>query len=48
MATLQVIEPQADTHNYPDTTDIGHHGRTSDEDVDKWYPFSLFEENAGE
>lgn len=48
MATLQIIEPQADTHNYPDASVIGHAGRTSDEDVDKWYPFSLFEENTGE
>lgn len=48
MATLQIIEPQADTHNYPDKTILGHDNRTSDEDVDTWYPFSLFEENAGE
>jgi hypothetical protein len=48
MAVLQIIEPQADTHNYPDTTVVGHGGRNSDEDVNEWYPFSLFEESAGE
>ena len=46
MATLQIIEPAADTHNYPDSTVIGHGGRESDADVDEWYPFSLFEESA--
>ena len=45
MAVLQVIEPQSNTHNYPDTTVIGHSNRDSDDDVEVWYPHSLFGEN---
>lgn len=45
MALLQIIEPQSDTHNYPNKDVVGHTDRNSDADVDNWYPFSLFEEN---
>lgn len=46
MATLQVIEPTATTHNYPNKEIIGHMNRESDEDVDKWYTKSVFDVKA--
>lgn len=49
MATLQVIEPTATTHNYPNKEIVGHANRTSDADVDKWYTKSIFDAaDAGE
>ena len=44
MATLQIIEPQADSHNYSDKNVLGHGKRTSDEDVDSWYTASVFDQ----
>ena len=39
MAALQIIETNKKSHNYNDTTVVGHTGRTKgDDDVDTWYP----------
>ena len=52
MAILQVLDNNAATHNYRTKSVMGHEGRTSDEDVDKWYSKSIFnaegEEAGGE
>ena len=42
MAILQVLDNNAATHNYRTKSVMGHEGRTSDEDVDKWYSKSIF------
>lgn len=44
MATLQIIEPKADSHNYSDKEVLGHKERTSDEDVNEWYTASVFDQ----
>lgn len=49
MAILQVLDNNAATHNYRTKSVMGHEGRTSDEDVDKWYSKSIFNaEGEGE
>lgn len=42
MAILQVLDNEAATHNYRTKSVMGHEGRTSDDDVDKWYSKSIF------
>lgn len=47
MAVLQVVDNTDTTHNYKNKEVLGHEGRTTDSDVDKWYTKSIFDE-AGE
>ena len=48
MALLQIIEPQAESHNYTNKEVIGHGDRTSNDDVEKWYEASVFEQEDAE
>ena len=43
LAQLNVIDPDADTHNYGDPNIHGHKGRTSDADIDGVWGKSIFE-----
>ena len=43
LAQLNVIDPDADVHNYNDTTIHGHKGRTKDEDIKDTWGGSIFE-----
>ena len=43
LAQLNVIDPDADTHNYGDQNIHGHKGRTSDADIDGVWGKSIFE-----
>lgn len=45
MATLQVIEPTSTTHNYKNDKVLGHANRTGDNDLDTWYPNSVFDQD---
>ena len=38
MAVLQIIGTDKKSHNYNDLSVEGHEGRTSDSDIDTWYP----------
>lgn len=42
MATLQVLDNTDTSHNYRNKNVIGHGGRTSDSDVNKYYKESIF------
>lgn len=46
LATLQLIENGADSHNYSDTGILGHEHRTGDADLDDWYTKSVFDKGA--
>lgn len=48
MALLQIIEPQAESHNYTNKEVIGHGKRNSNDDVEKWYEASVFEQEDAE
>lgn len=43
LAQLNVIDPDADVHNYSDKKIHGHEGRTSDVDVNTTWGGSIFE-----
>ena len=48
MALLQIIEPQAESHNYTNKEVVGHGKRNSNDDVEKWYEASVFEQEDAE
>ena len=43
LAQLNVIDPDADVHNYSDKNIHGHEGRTSDTDINTTWGGSIFE-----
>lgn len=48
MALLQIIEPQAESHNYTNKEVIGHGERNSNDEVEQWYEASVFEQEDAE
>ena len=43
LAQLNVIDPDADVHNYNDPAIHGHKGRKSDSDINKYWGNSIFD-----
>lgn len=46
MAELQIVSTTETTHNYNEKSIIGHEHRTSDAEVNEWFPHSVFDNDT--